>query len=177
MENLSKNPPCSTSNRPSSRTFLTSGVCHLVLCRHSSSLLLLWFLSSVCRSLSGFWSGGVGVDWPGFPFVRRSPLACCALSPLLAPLHDWSTLRRRGATSTSGLGESHKMRLWNQIHGSSAVYIYRCKYQVTALNVTRIWIRLASWLAMGGRANFSLSRLHLIPSPSRSLYKRNQIQK
>ena len=32
-------------------------------------------------------------------------------------------------------------------------------YRVTALNVTRIWIKLASRLMMGGRGNFSVSRL------------------
>ena len=38
--------------------------------------------------------------------------------------------------------------------------LYIIYYQVTALNVTRIWIKLAGRLAMGSRANFSLSGLH-----------------
>ena len=42
------------------------------------------------------------------------------------------------------------------------------KYRVTALNVTRIWIKLASRLMMGGRGNFSLFLVTLyvtMPSP------------
>ena len=50
-------------------------------------------------------------------------------------------------------------------------------YQVTALNATRIWIKLVGRLAMGCRANFSLSKLRLMQSPGTSYAKYVTYQK